>query len=195
MDYRIFIVRKWSLLRMRVQMGVGHTDSESEQHFWLGKNSKNIIVLLTGFEPWSFGSKSDALPIEPPRHPFCFTCKFVPPWGQWREKRDLAAELSDLAAELSDFVEALHGQHVVDARVDAHLVHDRHPPLLGAATNSNRVNLVCLLKVYSPANRTGSPQGYYKTCTLHKHKTYKHNPKVCPFGSALTVSGVSIPDF
>ena len=31
---------------------------------------------------------------------------------------------------------------------------------------------VCLLKAYSPANRTGSPQGFYKTCTLHKHKPY-----------------------
>ena len=30
-------------------------------------------------------------------------------------------------------------------------------------------NIVCLLKAYSPTNRTGSPQGFYKTCTLHKH--------------------------
>ena len=37
---------------------------------------------------------------------------------------------------------------------------------------------------YSPANRTGSPQGFYKTCTLHKHKSYKHNPKVSPFSIA-----------
>ena len=49
-------------------------------------------------------------------------------------------------------------------------------------------------------NRTGSPQGFslvqtlhklglpgiqYKTCTLYKRKTYKHNPKVSPFGIAL----------
>ena len=31
--------------------------------------------------------------------------------------------------------------------------------------------IICLLKAYSSANRTGSPQGLYKTCTLHKHKT------------------------
>ena len=28
---------------------------------------------------------------------------------------------------------------------------------------------VCLLKANSPAKRTGSPQGFYKTRTLHKH--------------------------
>ena len=29
---------------------------------------------------------------------------------------------------------------------------------------------VCLLKAYSPANRTGSPEGLHKTCTLlHQH--------------------------
>ena len=44
---------------------------------------------------------------------------------------------------------------------------------------------VCLLKAYSPANRTWSPQGFYKTCTLYKHKTYRHNPKVSPVGIAL----------
>ena len=37
----------------------------------------------------------------------------------------------------------------------------------------------------SPANRTGSPQGFYKACTFYKHKTYKNNPKVSPFGIAL----------
>ena len=33
---------------------------------------------------------------------------------------------------------------------------------------------LCLLKAYGPANRTGSPQRFNKTCTLHKHKTYTH---------------------
>ena len=33
------------------------------------KNSQIFLVLLTGFEPSSFGSESDALPIEPLRHP------------------------------------------------------------------------------------------------------------------------------
>ena len=45
------------------------------------------------------------------------------------------------------------------------------------------------LYCYSTANHTGSPQGLYKTCTLHKHKTYKHNPKVSPFGIALIKKG------
>ena len=53
-----------------------------------------------------------------------------------------------------------------------------------------------LLKAYSLVNRTGSPRGFhtlkyrtsriqYKTSTLHTRKTYKHNPKVSPFGIAL----------
>ena len=29
----------------------------------------------------------------------------------------------------------------------------------------------------------------YKTCTLHKRKTYKHNPKGSPFGIALVKNG------
>ena len=33
------------------------------------KNSHTFLVLLTGFEPSSFGSESDALPIEPPHDP------------------------------------------------------------------------------------------------------------------------------
>ena len=44
---------------------------------------------------------------------------------------------------------------------------------------------VSLLKAYSPANRTVSPRGFYRTCTLHKHKTYKHNPTVSPLGIAV----------
>ena len=54
--------------------------------------------------------------------------------------------------------------------------------------------------VYSPVNRTGSPQGFsqvqishkliqYKTCTLHERKTYKHNPKVSRFAIALVKNG------
>ena len=48
---------------------------------------------------------------------------------------------------------------------------------------------VCLFieGLYSPANLTGSPQGFYKTSTLHKQ--YKHNPKVSPFSIALIKNG------
>ena len=53
-----------------------------------------------------------------------------------------------------------------------------------------------LLLAYSPVNCSGSPQGFaqvqishtrwiqYKTCTLHKRKTYKNNRKGSPFGIA-----------
>ena len=57
MGYRVFIVHTWSFLCVCVQTGVGHTDSESVQ--WV----------LMGLESSSFGSESNAVPIEPPRHP------------------------------------------------------------------------------------------------------------------------------
>ena len=37
MDYRVFSVRTWSFLCVRIHTGFGHTDSESAQHFRLGK--------------------------------------------------------------------------------------------------------------------------------------------------------------
>ena len=48
---------------------VGHTDNESAQHFDSEKLSQFVIVLRVGFEPLLFGSRVDALPIEPPHHP------------------------------------------------------------------------------------------------------------------------------
>ena len=57
LDYRIFIMRTWSFFCMRVHMGVRHTDSESAQHFSLGKNSQIFCVVLMGFKPWVFGSQ------------------------------------------------------------------------------------------------------------------------------------------
>ena len=49
MDHRIFNACTWSFLYVRIHTGVGHTDSESAQQFWLGKT----IVFLTelGCEP------------------------------------------------------------------------------------------------------------------------------------------------
>ena len=41
MDYKIFNVRTWSFLRVRIHTGVGHTDSESAQHVWLGQTLTN----------------------------------------------------------------------------------------------------------------------------------------------------------
>ena len=49
----------------------GHTDSESAQHFWLGEKLSQIFpVLLTGFEPLTFGSRVRRCPTNwatPPR--------------------------------------------------------------------------------------------------------------------------------
>ena len=56
MEYRIFIDRTWSFLCVRIHTGVGHTDSESAEHFWLWK-TQFFCVLVTGFKPRSFGSR------------------------------------------------------------------------------------------------------------------------------------------
>ena len=43
MDYRIFIVCMCSFLCVPIHMGVGHTDRESAQHFWLRKPHKCFL--------------------------------------------------------------------------------------------------------------------------------------------------------
>ena len=68
MDYRIFNVRTWSFVSVRIHTGVGHTD-ESAQHFDSEKLSQIFLVLRMGFKPLVFGSRVDALLIEPPLHP------------------------------------------------------------------------------------------------------------------------------
>ena len=50
MDYRIFNVRTWSFLCVRMHTGVEHTDSESAQFVFIRKTSERFPVLLTGFE-------------------------------------------------------------------------------------------------------------------------------------------------
>ena len=47
-DYRIFIVRKWSVSCVCIHIGVGHTDNESAQHFWLGKAHKFFLCSWRG---------------------------------------------------------------------------------------------------------------------------------------------------
>ena len=69
MDYRIFTVRTWSFLRMHIHTGVGHTDSESAQHFWLGKTHKFFLCSWLDSNLGPLNLESDALPTEPPRHP------------------------------------------------------------------------------------------------------------------------------
>ena len=68
MDYRIFNVRTWSFLCVRIHTRVGHTDSESAQHFWLCQIHEIFRVLQTGLELGSWNMKTDALPSEPHRH-------------------------------------------------------------------------------------------------------------------------------
>ena len=51
----------------------GHTDSESAQHFWLGKKSQFLCVFLTGFNWTRVTDITESrvrwlLPIEPPHH-------------------------------------------------------------------------------------------------------------------------------
>ena len=68
MDYRILNVHTWSFLCVHIHTGVYHADSESAQHFLLGKTHK-CLLCCTGFEPRVLGSqvRRDALPTEPPR--------------------------------------------------------------------------------------------------------------------------------
>ena len=65
MDYRIFNMRTWSFVCVRIHAGVGHTDSESAQHFFTLKNSWRG----RGLNPGSLDLELNALPTEPPRHP------------------------------------------------------------------------------------------------------------------------------
>ena len=60
MDYRICNVRTCSFVYMLIHTGVGHTNSESAQQIWLGKTQS---LLLTGFEPCTFGS-----PVQHSKH-------------------------------------------------------------------------------------------------------------------------------
>ena len=63
MDHRTFNVCTWSFLCVRIHSGVGHTDNEPAQDFWLWKTltSQIFLVLLTGFWTWSFWISSPML--------------------------------------------------------------------------------------------------------------------------------------
>ena len=57
-DYRIFNLRTWSFLCVRIHTGVGHTDSESAQHFLLRKT--HILFLCSrrdSFVHWILSPK------------------------------------------------------------------------------------------------------------------------------------------
>ena len=52
--------------------GVEHTDSESVLHFWLGTKPSHFVFLCS-WRDSNLGQldiESDAIPIEPPRHPW-----------------------------------------------------------------------------------------------------------------------------
>ena len=55
MDYRIFNVRTWSFLCVHLHSGVGHTDSESAQHVWLGETLTNFSCAPDGV--WTSGHR------------------------------------------------------------------------------------------------------------------------------------------
>ena len=87
MDCRIFNVRTSLFVFVRVHTGVGHTGSESAQHFWLGKNSHKFVLCSWRRRDSNIRSldlESNALPTESPRHPLlmfdvyyctpCFRC-------------------------------------------------------------------------------------------------------------------------
>ena len=57
-------------LCVRIHTGVGHTDSESAQHFWLGRTHKFFLCSwrMQGLNLGSLDIESDALHTEPPHH-------------------------------------------------------------------------------------------------------------------------------
>ena len=81
MDYRIFNVRTWSFLCMRIHTHrVGHTDSESAQHFLLWKTHNFILWHRRGSNLGSLDLESDALSTEPPHHAWVPVTKSKNPW-------------------------------------------------------------------------------------------------------------------
>ena len=67
MDYRIVKARTWSLVCLRIHTGIGHTDSQSAQHFWLGKTHKCFLCSWWDSNLRPLDLESDALQIELPR--------------------------------------------------------------------------------------------------------------------------------
>ena len=64
-DYRIFSVHMWLFLCVRIHTGVGHTNSESAQHFWLGKARNFFLCSWRDSNLSPMDLKSNSLPIEP----------------------------------------------------------------------------------------------------------------------------------
>ena len=84
-------VRTWSLLCVRIHTGVGHTDSEFAQHFWLAKSHIFFLSSWRDSNLRPLDLESDALPIEPPRHSVLIA------WKSWMTDNNL--QINDDATE------------------------------------------------------------------------------------------------
>ena len=60
MDYRIFSVRTYAIILMRIHTGVEHTDNESVQHVDSEKLSHILLVLLTSYRHGGLVVKASA---------------------------------------------------------------------------------------------------------------------------------------
>ena len=212
MDYKIFNVRTWSFVFVRqYTRGNWAQQLDLEKVFFL-------VLLVTGFEFGSLMSwhpESDALPTEPPRYPcdvqsngwkqtrrgpqrmpcgysWAWTCKHrgihtTVNTNDQILKRIRNCCMATAALRAKSQVTTLPPQAC--SPVHWHQGLDLVPGVNCLASPTAPRALSFLLKAYSPANHTGSPRGFYQTCTLHKHKAYKQNPKVSPFGIALIKNG------
>ena len=69
MDYRIFIMHTWSFLCARVHTGGWPHQQQVGSTFWLGKTHKFWVCSWRDSNLGLLDLESDALPIEPSRHP------------------------------------------------------------------------------------------------------------------------------
>ena len=73
MDYRSFNVRTWPFLCVHIHTGVGHTDSQSAQHLWLGKTLTNRSCAPDGIRTSGLWISSPTLyPLSHPAAPLWF---------------------------------------------------------------------------------------------------------------------------
>ena len=75
-DYRIFNMHTWSFLCVRIHTGVGHTNSKSTQHFWLGKTHNFFYCapdgIHTSVTPIICDRQTDCKRFKIPQQDLCF---------------------------------------------------------------------------------------------------------------------------
>ena len=94
MGYSIFNLRTWSFLCVRMHTGVGHTDSDSTQHFRDSKKLSDFSVLLTRLELsghwrhriWSPRRSANGATQSPCHSRPLFPCHTPVTWPGWRER-------------------------------------------------------------------------------------------------------------